>query len=94
VFGVQSRFDRDRVQITGTSRQYSRISDEGEERRTFHFCPECGATVYFTDSSNPEMLAIPVGAFGDPSFPPPTVSVWEERKHHWVILPADIRRLA
>jgi hypothetical protein len=34
-----------------------------------------------------DLIAIPVGAFADPAFPPPQVSVWEERKHRWVVVP-------
>jgi hypothetical protein len=90
-FGVQSRFDRDQVHITGTSREYIRASDEGEER-TSHFCAECGATVYL-DSSTSDTVAIPVGAFADPDFPSPTVSVWEDRMHHWVMLPDELQHL-
>lgn len=92
-FGVQSRFDRDQVRITGTSREYTRVSDEGNEQRTCHFCAECGATVYIASSSTPDTLGIPVGAFAEPGFPSPTVSVWEDRKHHWVELPAEIRHV-
>jgi hypothetical protein len=92
-FGVQSRFDRDQVHITGTSREYIRISDEGGEQRTFHFCPECGGTVYFGDSSS-DMVVIPAGAFADPGFPSPTISVWEDRMHRWVKLPEEIEHLA
>jgi hypothetical protein len=91
-FGVQSRFDRDQVRITGTSREYTRVSDEGDEQRTSHFCVECGATVYIASSSTPDTL-IPVGAFAEPGFPSPTVSVWEDRKHRWVELPAEIRHV-
>jgi hypothetical protein len=91
VFGAQARFDADQVTVTGSAQQYVRVSDEGDEQRAFSFCPECGATVYYTDSSTPTMLAIPVGAFADPSFPPPTISVWESRKHDWVALPHDIQ---
>jgi hypothetical protein len=90
-FGVQSRFDRNQVRITGTSREYTRVSDEGEQR-TFHFCPECGATVYFDDSTS-DIVGIPVGAFADPEFRSPTVSVWEDRMHHWVKLPDEIQHL-
>ncbi|HET6869842.1 MAG TPA: GFA family protein [Solirubrobacteraceae bacterium] len=91
-FGVQSRFDRDQVRITGTSHAYTRVSDEGEERTT-HFCPECGATVIIASNSTPDTLGIPVGAFADPAFPAPTVSVWEDRMHHWVELPPGIQHL-
>jgi hypothetical protein len=37
-----------------------------------------------------EYVAIPVGAFAEPSFPSPTVSVYEERMHSWVQMPKDI----
>lgn len=33
-------------------------------------------------------IAIPVGAFADPAFPAPTVSVYEGRMHSWVVPPA------
>ncbi|WP_460728622.1 hypothetical protein [Lysobacter rhizosphaerae] len=38
----------------------------------------------------PGFIAIPVGAFVDPGFPPPRVSVYEARRHPWVRLPDDI----
>jgi hypothetical protein len=69
-FGFQARFSRDRVRIEGRSREFIRRSDEGEVR-TFHFCPACGATVYYMLGSQPDVVAIPVGAFADPSFRPP-----------------------
>jgi hypothetical protein len=89
-FGYQARFDRDSVEISGTTNTYTRVSDSGEEQRTYSFCPDCGATVYYEDSSTPTLIAIPVGAFADPAFPAPTVSVWESRKHSWVAMPEDI----
>jgi hypothetical protein len=39
VFGVQARFDAEQVTIERASRQYVRVSDEGERRAFFHFCP-------------------------------------------------------
>jgi len=89
VFGVQARFDAEQVTIEGASRQYIRVSDDGEERVS-HFCPDCGATVFFTDDASPGVVAVAVGAFADPSFPAPTRSVWEERRHSWLSLPDDI----
>jgi hypothetical protein len=87
-FGYQARFPRDRVEISGEAREYVRISDEGEPR-TFSFCPECGATVYYVVESDPDLVAVPVGAFADPGFPEPRVSVWESRKHAWVTWTID-----
>lgn len=93
VFGVQSRFAREQVTIEGRHTEYVRISDEGEER-TFHFCPDCGGTVFFTSPFMEGSVAIPVGAFADPSFPAPVRSVWEERRHEWVAVPEGVEREA
>jgi len=35
----------------------------------------------------PELIAVAVGSFADPSFPPPTQSVWNESRHAWVETP-------
>ena len=88
-FGIQARFPRDRVRIDGRAHDYVRISDAGEER-TFHFCPECGATVYYELSAVPDLVAVPIGAFSDPEFPAPTISVYGSRRHAWLTLPATI----
>lgn len=89
-FGIQARFPRDRVRIEGRSTEYVRVSDEGEPR-TYHFCPSCGATVYYELPTEPDLVAVPVGAFADPAFPPPTRSVYESRRHEWVSVPAAER---
>jgi hypothetical protein len=88
-FGWQAWFPRERVTIAGRSTEYTRISDDGGGR-TYSFCPECGATVHYRLDEAPERIAVPVGAFADPAFPPPRVSVWESRRHDWVTLPAGI----
>jgi hypothetical protein len=89
-FGMQARFPRDRVRIEGSANEYVRISDEGEPR-AFNFCPECGSTVYY--QTDPELIAVPIGAFADPGFPPPKVSVYESRRHPWVTVPDGAERL-
>jgi hypothetical protein len=82
-FGIQARFRSDQVRIDGRHSNYVRISDEGEER-TFHFCPDCGATVFYTLSTVPDVVAVPIGAFAEPDFPPPRISVFESRRHPWL----------
>jgi hypothetical protein len=32
----------------------------------------------------PDILAVAIGAFADPGFPVPVVSVYERRQHAWV----------
>lgn len=85
VYGVQARFPRDAVSdIQGTSSRFSRVGDSGG-RAIFHFCPRCGTTVYWEFDALPEFLAIAVGAFADPLFPAPRVSVYEDRRHAWAL---------
>src|SRR6185436_2041064 len=79
-FGVQARFERAPARIEGRSTTYTRTGDSGG-RATFHFCPECGATVYYDIEAIPDVIAVPVGAFADPTFPAPRVSVYEARQH-------------
>jgi hypothetical protein len=92
-FGIQSRFTSDHVRVVGRHSDYVRTSDAGDRDITFHFCPECGATVFYTCSDAPDVIAVPTGAFADPSFPAPTVSVFESRRHPWVTLPAAMEHL-
>jgi hypothetical protein len=89
-FGLQARFPAERVHVEGRSTEYVRVSDHGEERR-FSFCPECGATVYYRLPAAPDLVAVPIGAFADPGFPPPRISVYESRRHPWVAVPAEER---
>jgi hypothetical protein len=91
VFGAQARFPREAVAISGRSTEFARVGDEGHTAR-FHFCPTCGATVYYAFDDLPEIVAVPVGAFADPSFPAPRVSVYEARRHGWVVVPEDAER--
>jgi hypothetical protein len=89
VFGEQARFPASEVTIEGVSSSWSRTADGGN-LITFHFCPTCGSTVYYRPDQEPDLIAIPVGAFADPMFPPPRVSVYESRKHPWVVVPEEM----
>ena len=92
VFGAQARFAKSTVEIKGRSSQYVRVGDAGT-KVTFHFCPDCGATVHYRLHGQDDVVAIPVGAFADPNFPAPSRSVYETRKHAWVALPPDVEHL-
>lgn len=93
VFGAQARFSSASVTSTGRSSEYVRVGDEGSRSR-LHFCPDCGSTVYYTSEGMEGTVGIPVGAFADPQFPSPTVSVYEERMHCWVSMPPSIEHMA
>lgn len=82
-FSAQARFPEDKVTIRGDSREWVRIADSGNEVR-YHFCPVCGTTVYYRGGPIADAIAVPIGLFADPEFPPPGFSVYEGRKHPWV----------
>jgi hypothetical protein len=84
VFGAQARFPRERVTIEGAAAQWTRLGDSGQPC-TFNFCAVCASTVYWENSGPPPVVAVAVGAFADPGFPPPRVSVYEERSHPWAL---------
>ncbi len=93
VFGAQARFPDAAVRVTGRDTTWVRTADDGDEA-IHHFCPACGSTVFWQLRSLAGFTSVAIGAFADPHFPAPTVSVWEETRHPWVGLPADIEHIA
>ncbi len=73
-------------EVSGHSTQYPRRGDQGASF-VFHFCPVCGSTLFHTEDGNDTHVSVAVGAFADPRFPPPQVSVYDCRRHPWVALP-------
>ncbi len=88
-FGVQARFANAKVVIQGQGRRYQRLGDSGQAI-AFFFCGQCGATLYFQSPQEPELIAVPVGAFADPAFAAPAMSVYEQRRHPWCELHGDM----
>jgi hypothetical protein len=89
VFGTQARFPRASVTIEGRTTQWTRPGDSGE-LCTFSFCPVCGTTICWEPAGLPDFISVAVGAFADPSFPPPRVSVYEDRRHPWVFTAGEL----
>jgi Glutathione-dependent formaldehyde-activating enzyme len=42
----------------------------------FHFCPDCGTSVFWYAEGRADDIGIAFGTFADPSMPWPTLSVW------------------
>jgi hypothetical protein len=75
--------------VFGTATEHVRVGDQGAR---FRFCPVCGTTVFHTEEGREQSsVAVAVGAFADPSFPPPEDSVYDCRRHPWVQLPPGIK---
>lgn len=87
-FGAQSRFQREQVQVEGRSTTYTRSADSGNHV-SFHFCPQCGSTVYWELSGYPGFISVALGSFADPTYPAPAHSVYESMRHPWTERVAD-----
>jgi len=92
-FAAQARWPAEQVELAGEFREWSHVADSGA-RATFRFCPACGSTVAYSSEGMPGMVAVAVGAFADPTFPPPRISVFETRRHPWVsVTGAEVEHL-
>lgn len=89
VFAALASFNAP-YRVRGTATEYVRIGDHGAQF-VFRFCPVCGSTVFHTEVGGGDTVSVAVGAFADPAFPAPTVSVYDCRRHPWVQLPAGTR---
>jgi hypothetical protein len=89
VFSVAAYFPRNKVEVSGEYRRFTRSSDAGRKVE-LHFCPECGTTVIWYPEVFPELLAVAVGCFADPHFPAPQRGVWAANRHDWVHLPVGV----
>lgn len=87
-FAAQARFAEDRVALSGELRAWTAPGEDGA-RATFRFCAICGGTIAYTAEALPGLVAIPLGTFADPGFPPPSVSNFEDRRHPWVAVLGD-----
>lgn len=93
-FAIQATFPKEQVTIEGKSKAwtfpvagappvtYRNCSRTGA---TFYFWPECGSTVYYVLAETPDNIGVKVGAFTDPTFPPPMISGFEEYRFPWAM---------
>ena len=90
-FGIGAWYSKSDVGITGDHNIFTRQI----EGRTVsnHFCPNCGGNVLWEASKREGLIAIAVGMFGDPTFPPPVRSIFEKAKHPWIELTGDMEHL-
>lgn len=86
VFGAQARFARENVTFSGTATTFARKGDSGGVI-AFSFCASCGSTLYWELDGLPGFVVVALGAFADPGFPSPKVSIYEARRHAWTDMP-------
>jgi hypothetical protein len=98
-FAIQARFPKEQVTIEGKSTAW-KFPIEGAKPvtyrncastgGTFHFCPVCGSTVWYTADADDSRIGVKIGAFADPTFPAPKISGFEEYRHPWALKTADL----
>lgn len=81
-FAWNASFPAEAVKPVGDFRSFSRKTDTGRTN-TYHFCPDCGSTVYYNVEMRPGMISVPAGAFASVDFPKPTVQVFGQRRVEW-----------
>jgi hypothetical protein len=91
-FGVSVYFAKEQVRIEGPSKVHERRSDSGRSVK-FHFCPDCGSTLFWYTELSRDHIGIAFGAFADSSMPWPTLSGWETTRHPWVAFDHELLRL-
>jgi len=90
LFSIAAFFPREQVKLVqGTAKAFVR-SSASSFYVTFHFCPDCGSSLYWEAARMPHLIGIAAGAFADPAFPMPEQGVWCEYRHNWLELPTDI----
>ena len=82
-YGIAAFFRDEDVSVHGRSSLYTRQGESGFPV-IFHFCPDCGSTVFWKSQRVPELTAVAAGAFADPNFPKPANAVHLETRHSWV----------
>ena len=85
-FHFGASYPKERVRLDGERKIYDRDADSGYRIR-FHFCPNCGSTLYWEGDRNPALCGVAVGAFDTSAFAPPRDSIWEEWMYAWLGLP-------
>ena len=98
VMSAQTRLPRDHVTIEGQSKTWTFPNDDNPVTyrscdsggATYHFCPECGSTVYWDISIAPDVIGAGVGGFTDPTFPPPMISGFEAFGPAWAMNPSAL----
>ena len=89
-FGIAAFYPRSAVAISGDGKTFTRKAESGFDV-VQHFCPRCGATVYWEPTRKPDMVAVAVGAFADPNFPAPDQAVQGDLAHDWLMFPPSIK---
>ena len=69
------------VERKGTAKLYD-VAVSAPQHRLF--CPDCGATVYWTTGAFPGMTGVAGGCFSEPPLPPPSAAYRDAKRCAWL----------
>lgn len=81
------------VSLKGEVAEYASPADSGN-LVTRAFCPTCGAPVYSTNSSSPELIFLRASSLDDPEVFKPQLVVYASRAPSWDHMDAALPRFA
>jgi hypothetical protein len=96
LFNIAAWFEKNSVEISGNTVEYTRTTGDTGLPFTFNFCPKCGTSVWWLSAqpSGPlkDKIGIAGGCFAASDLPPPTLSIYEKHMHSWVSPPDTAKR--
>lgn len=90
LFSVAVFFPRDAVRLLDGQARHSQRPSASGHPVTFHFCADCGSTLWWEPERMPHLAGVAVGTFADAAFAAPTQADWTADKHHWLTFPEII----
>ena len=80
------------VRIEGETKEFTRTTGDQGMEVTFNFCPNCGTSIWWRGVSRAlaGRIGIAGGCFADPDFPPPSVAIYDKRRHPWINTPEGV----
>ncbi len=67
-YAVEPIFRKAEVQVTGEAKSYDHVSAGSGKVITTHFCPTCGANLFYTFERFAEFIGVQAGTFDDPNW--------------------------
>ena len=80
--GSHLTFNRENVEVSGNASLWEMTGDSGNAK-TRAFCPVCGAPVYMTFSSMPDLFTIRAASLDDPARFQPDAITYASAGHGW-----------
>ncbi len=77
-----ARFKAEDVKIEGETASYGSTADSGNIN-TRHFCPNCGARIFGTNSARPGFINVAVGCLDDTSWFKPDRVLYTKERPPW-----------